>query len=847
MNYTPIEIGSLLNGQWLRNPPELSIGYLTFDSRKVFFPSSSVFFALTGERRNGQRYLPELYQKGVRFFVVSEPVDISLYPEAGILQVTDTLTALQQLAAWHRSRFDIPVIGIAGSNGKTIVKEWLFHLLNDQLRIARSPRSYNSQIGVPLSLWSLTPEHQLGIFEAGISQPGEMEKLARMIRPTIGLLTNIGDAHDAGFSSRASKLTEKCKLFADCKTVIFEYDLPARHGLTLEDLFPGNPQLFTWSRVYQEATLFVSSVEKTSIDTEISFQYQDNHFSLRIPFTDQAAIENAIHCTAVMLHLGYSAEKIRQGLAKLTPVNMRLERKKGINHCTIINDSYSADLHSLHIALQFLQQQHGQQPGTVILSDLLQTGIDSKELYAQVGRELVQAQVSRVIAIGAEISTTLTLPESIRLEIYPDTGSFMRGFRFAHFHEETILIKGARAFAFEQIVQLLEAKSHETVLEIDLNALVHNLKTYQKLLKPNVRTMAMVKALAYGSGGAEVASLLQFHKVDYLGVAYVDEGVELRAAGVSLPVMVLNTEESSYEALTLHGLEPVLYSPASMLSFDQYLKDQGITNYPVHIELETGMNRLGFSEDELSTLLGLVEQGASFAIQTVFSHLAGSEDPGLDDFTIQQAGRFDKLFDIIARSISSRSADDSGRKDPGVPRSREQEKQTLLKHLANSAAIVRHPDLQYDMVRLGIGLYGVAGKAEADLGLQPVATLRSTIAQLKRLHPGETVSYNRRGEVKRESLIATVRIGYADGYSRKLGHGAGKMLVKGQLVPTIGTICMDMTMIDVTDIPGIAEGDEVIIFGKELPIQQVAAWAGTIPYEVMTGISGRVRRVYFEE
>lgn len=833
MNYTPTEIGSLLNGQWLRNPPDLSIGYLTFDSRKVFFPSSSVFFALTGERRNGHRFLSELYQKGVRFFVVSEQIDGSLYPEAGILLVADTLTALQQLAAWHRSRFDIPVIGIAGSNGKTIVKEWLFHLMNDEIRIARSPRSYNSQIGVPLSLWSIGPEHQLGIFEAGISQPGEMEKLERMIRPTIGLLTNIGDAHDAGFSTRAGKLIEKAKLFAHCHTVICEYDLPERYGLTWEDLFPGHPQLFTWSRISKEANLRISSVEKRSLDTAINMQFQDKHFSLQLPFTDEAAIENAIHCTAVMLHLGFAVEKIGKGLAKLTPVNMRLERKKGINHCTIINDSYSADLHSLHIALQFLQQQHGHQPGTVILSDLLQTGMDTKELYAQVTRELVQAQVTRVIAIGAEISTALTLPGSVRLEVYPDTESFLRSFRFSHFHEEAILIKGARAFAFEQIVQLLESKSHETVLEIDLNALVHNLKTYQKLLKPNVRTMAMVKALAYGSGGAEVASLLQFHKVDYLGVAYVDEGVELRTAGVSLPIMVLNTEESSYEALTLHGLEPVLYSPSSMHSFDQYLKDQGIDNYPVHIELETGMNRLGFSEEELDSLVRLVAEGASFAVQTVFSHLAGSEDPGLDDFTKQQAVRFEKMVHLIFKKPDS----------PGG----HIDKTSVLKHLANSAAIVRHPDLQYDMVRLGIGLYGVVGKAETNLGLQPVATLKSTIAQLKKLLPGETVSYNRRGQVDRESVIATVRVGYADGYSRRLGHGVGKMLVKGQLAPTIGTICMDMTMIDVTDIPGVAEGDEVIIFGKDLPIQQMAAWAGTIPYEVMTGISGRVRRVYFEE
>lgn len=834
MNYTPTEIASHLQGQWLQSPPALSVGYLTYDSRNVFFPSSSVFFALAGERRNGHRFLPELFQKGVRFFIVSETVDPELYPGAGILQVADTLEALQTLARHHRSRFDIPVIGIAGSNGKTIVKEWLFQLLTDHLRVARSPRSYNSQIGVPISLWSLEPGHQLGIFEAGISQPGEMRKLERMIQPTIGLLTNIGDAHDAGFKDRKEKLIEKCQLFSHCQSVIYEMELPGRFGLEPADIFPSSASLVSWSLQNPMASVFVSSISKTAVETRLELNYRGNTLSLQAPFTDDASIENIIHCVVTMLTLGFDGELISKGVKKLLPVNMRLERKKGIHHCTIINDSYSADLHSLHIALQFLKQQQAGQKGTVILSDLQQTGMDLPGLYEQVASEIMQAGVSRVVAIGPDITSYLSLPDSIIVERFPDTGAFTRQFRFAQFREEIILVKGARAFRFEEIVQLLEAKSHETVLEINLNALVQNLKTYQKLLKPHVRTMVMVKALAYGSGGAEVANLLQFHKVDYLGVAYVDEGVELRQAGVSLPVMVLNAEEGSYEALVAHGLEPVLYSPGSMMAFDQYLKEQGLTNYPVHVELETGMNRLGFSKEELVLLQELISGGASFHIQSVFSHLAASEDPAMDDFTNQQAKRFEEMYQLLV-SHSEGGA------------SLQAQRETPIRHISNSSAIVRHPNLQYDMVRLGIGLYGVPGPAETGLELQPVATLRSTIAQLKSLKTGDTVSYNRRGVVHRNSLIATVRIGYADGYSRKLGHGVGKVLIKGRLAPTIGTVCMDMIMVDVTDIPGVKEGDEVVIFGQELPIQQVAAWAGTIPYEVMTGISGRVKRVYFEE
>lgn len=759
--------------------------------------------------------------------MVSEAVQANAYPGAQFILVKDTLKALQQVAAWHRKQFSIPVIGITGSNGKTIVKEWLYQLLQDEYNIVRSPRSYNSQIGVPLSVWQMDQPHTLAIFEAGISQPREMKKLEKIIRPTIGILTNIGEAHSEGFKDKKQKLAEKLQLFAHCEVIIGKEDYFTGQKKVIQS-FQHKPALLTWGSSSSNF-IVVKKIDKKEDHTIVTFTAKKKE-QLVIPFTDDASVENAMNCFLTALYLNVSFATIKKNMLLLQPVNMRLEVKKGINHCTIINDSYSADISSLEIALDFLSQQAGGTKKTVILSDFVQTATEDKKLYARILAELRKHAIARLIGIGEKITKELNAlqrPDDSLLvvELYSTTNDFITRFRSSGFREETILVKGARIFEFEQIVHLLEQKVHQTVLEINLNAIVYNLKEHQRLLQPSTKIMAMVKAFAYGSGGAEIAGVLQYHKVDYLGVAYADEGVELRKAGISLPIMVLNPEEITFDALVEYKLEPDIYSFEVLQSFDQYLKKEAIQSYPIHLELETGMNRLGFAVSSIEELAACIGKTSSFSVQSVFSHLSSSEDPAEDAFTFQQKEMLMQAASRLEQYLGY----------------------SFLKHIGNTAAIIRHSSLQLDMVRLGIGLYGIDSAETGKLDLQPVATLRSTIAQLKHLKAGETVSYNRKGVVHRDSIIATVRIGYADGFSRKLGYGTGKMRVQGKLAPVIGTVCMDMTMIDVTDIRGVKEGDEVIIFGKELPIQGLASWAGTIPYEIMTGISQRVKRVYFEE
>jgi Alr-MurF fusion protein len=776
------------------------IEHLVLDSRKIYSPATSLFFALQGARRDGHQFIAEVYKKGVRNFIVTRKQEQDTYPEATFILVNDSLAALQQLATWHRQQFNIPVIGITGSNGKTIVKEWLYQLLHPDYSIVRSPKSYNSQIGVPLSVWQMNEQNTLAIFEAGISRPGEMEKLEKIIQPTIGVLTNIGEAHSEGFDSIKQKEAEKRILFKNAK----------------------QPPSLEIVQVKRQAgsSLITAKKDKNSTLT----------LSVEIPFTDDASIQNAITCWQVLLLLGYDNEIIKSRMLLLSPVNMRLELKKGINHCNIINDSYSADLSSLEIALNFLDQQQAGSGKTVILSEFLQSALKDETLYKLILESLKKHKVNRVIGIGEKITNELDTaskdPSStISIELYPSTNNFIEHFRFSRFREETILVKGARVFEFEKIVQLLEQKVHQTVLEINLNAIAHNLRTYQGYLEPATKVMAMVKAFAYGSGGAEIAGTLQYHKVDYLGVAYADEGVELRKAGISLPIMVMNPEESAFESLIEYNLEPDIYSFGLLHSFDAFLQQEGLQQYPIHIEIETGMNRLGFAAGEIGSLGDYLSKTVSMKVQTVFSHLAASEDAKENAFTLEQFNRYRQAAMILKEKLTY----------------------PFIEHLANSGAIFRLPQLQLGMVRLGIGLYGIDSSDTHQSELQPVATLKSTIAQLKNIKAGESVSYNRRGIVKRDSLIATVRIGYADGFSRHLGNGKGRMWINGQLAPVIGTVCMDMTMIDVTGMEGIREGDEVIIFGKELPIQRVAEWADTIPYEIMTTISQRVKRVYFEE
>ena len=827
--YTPSQLNRIVEGTLLREGAAIPVAYLLTDSRKLVFPAQTVFFALKGEKRNGHLFVEELYAKGVRCFVVSDVVETELYPEADVIRVKDTLEALQLLAAHHRQQFTYPVIGITGSNGKTIVKEWLNQLLEHRFHIVRSPRSYNSQIGVPLSLWQMGPDHELGIFEAGISTEGEMQKLEKMIAPDIGILTHIGEAHDEGFSGISEKIREKLFLFSNAAHFIYNSDdvrvNEAVIKLKAERVLKGTP--FTWGRNTSADLQLLEQRTEQGI-TEVKALYEGIEQQLVLPFTDNAALENALSCWCALLVLKIPVAELLPAFLSLSNVAMRLELKKGILQSAIINDSYSADLGSLRIALEFLSQQRQHEIKTVILSDIPQHGLDPERVYTTVATELRQHKVKRFIGIGQEIAkhkAAFSADTSLETIFYNDTSAFKNDFRPETFRNQAILLKGARSFGFEQISQLLEQKVHQTVLEINLSSLAQNLRAYKSLIAPTTKLMAMVKAFSYGSGSVEIAAHLQFHQVDYLTVAYADEGVELRKGGITMPIMVMNPEPATFESILQYDLEPDIYSFQLLDELEQFMRRQGVVDYPVHLELETGMNRLGFPLNDVKRLGERIRQSGVFRVKAVFSHLVASEDPQQDTFTTTQAA----LFNGAVAELESL-----------IP-------YPFLKHILNTAGIARHPELQLDMVRLGIGLYGINTTEDVALPLQAVSTLRSTIAQLKKLHPGDTVSYGRRGQIERESLIATVRIGYADGYPRRLGNGAGKMWVNGHLAPTIGSVCMDMTMIDVTGIPGVKEGGNVVVFGPELPVEQVAKWAGTIPYEILTGVSQRVKRVYFEE
>lgn len=821
VSYTIANIANIVGGSLPAFHEDAAIEQLLTDSRRIIFPASSLFFALRGPRRDGHRFIADLYKKGVRNFVVSELPDGNSLPEANIIRVADTLQALQLLAAHHRKQFNMPVIGITGSNGKTIVKEWLNQLLEDRFNIVRSPKSYNSQIGVPLSVWQMNQGHDLAIFEAGISQPGEMMQLENMIRPTIGVLTNIGEAHSEGFNGIKQKILEKIQLFETAHTVIYCKDHPAIR----EVMAPLYPNAFTWGK--EEASLLVSRIEKKAAETIITVNRNNEEFAWSIPFTDDASVENSITCCCVLLVMKLTPAGIIERMPLLSTVAMRLELKSGINNCSVINDSYSADIDSLQIALDFLEQQHQHPRRTVILSDILQSGKKPVELYAMVARLLGRRGVHRLIGVGAGISREQAVFAGVAgLEslFYDSVDALKKDFHRLHFRDETILLKGARIFEFEQIVRLLEEKVHRTVLEINLNALAHNLRLYRQALHPSTRLMVMVKAFAYGSGSFEIANTLQYHQVQYLAVAYADEGVELRKGGITLPIMVMSPDASTFSVLVQYNLEPDLYSPELLAAFGHFLRQEGLRQFPVHIELETGMNRLGFLPAHIPDLRVQL-QSDLFKVQSVFSHLVASEDPQHDAFTRKQAAVFLQMSNELQSALPY----------------------SFLRHIANSAGITRHPDLQLDMVRLGIGLHGIDSGQHDMPDLQEVSCLKSTIAQIRTLEEGDTVSYGRKGVITSHSVIATVRIGYADGYPRSLGNGIGKMWVNGHLAPICGAVCMDMTMIDITGIPDVQEGDEVVVFGPLLSVKQVASWAHTIPYEILTGVSQRVKRVYFEE
>jgi len=828
------ELREFCNGRWQHTQhEELQIQHLVTDSRAIPDPASSLFIALASPRRDGHLFLRQAYDAGIRAFLVSQEVDLTRFPDAGIITVPDTLKALQQIAAAHRKQFDMPVIGITGSNGKTIIKEWLHQLLHARLNVVRNPKSFNSQIGVPLSVWLLEKEHQIAIFEAGISQPGEMENLERIIRPTIGVFTNIGEAHSEGFMNQRQKINEKLVLFRHASQLVYCSD----HTELRECIVPyvrqlrGNDAespitLFSWS-MKGDADLRVLGATQENGYTTLTGIYQDQELSIRVPFTDAASIENAIHCWSVLLLMGYADEQTLREFERLQPVAMRLELRHGINGSTLINDTYNSDLTSFSIALDYLMQQTQHQQHTVILSDMAQMALPGGQLYEKVAELVHTKKVQRFIGIGPELykhRQVFRKHRRLRSIFFKTTKDFLEQFHLLTFGQEAILLKGARAFEFEKISILLEEEIHQTVLSINLSALTHNIGVYRSKLGKDQKLMAMVKAFSYGAGSYEIAQALQHSGVDYLTVAYADEGVALRRAGIRLPIMVMSPDAIAFDRMIAWKLEPELFNFRTLEQFIHMARHLGVTEYPVHIKLDTGMHRLGFETADIPLLLQRLQESPELKVASIFSHLAASEDPALDFFTQEQGRRFDALSRPVLEALAYRP----------------------LLHLCNTAGIARHPNLRYDMVRLGLGLYGIDGSGVYQKELQPVGVLRCTIAQIKNVASGETIGYSRAGVADTDKRIATITIGYADGYPRALGHGKAHVLINGQPAPTVGVICMDMCMVDVTGIAA-AEGDSVLVFGPELPMSEVAAWADTIPYELMTGISQRVKRVYVNE
>ena len=829
MNYSITEICNVLEITGGRIVDEEAIvSQLLTDSRSLTVPEETIFFALRTDGGDGHNYIPDLYDKGVRNFVVAS--DYYPLPEcsgANYIAVESPLDALQALATFHRRRFrELPVIGITGSRGKTTVKEWLYQLLKDDYRIVRSPRSYNSQIGVPLSLWDIDNNTDLAIIEAGISTTGEMDNLQAMIRPTIGIITNLGSEHNDGFSSMEQKAQEKAKILFNCECIVYCADDPlVTH--TIAPLVESDVALgMSWSRNHCEAPLQVDGADRTESVTTLRYTFDDISSTITIPFTADRDLDNAITCLSVLLHLGVERDTIAQRMAALTPVGTRLNVIEGVNDCTVIVDSYTSDYNSLTPALNFMTRRAGNRPCTVILSDLATESYSGDELYIRVSELLKTKRVDRLIGIGKDMCRYRhyfdDLPHG---RFYDDTQDFINDVAKGDFDDETVLIKGDPSFGFSQIIDLLEAKQHITVMEVDLNALAHNFKFFKSLIRPGTKTIGMVKASGYGAGSYEIAKTLQDCGCDYLAVAVHDEGVDLRKASITMPIIVLNPNGVNYKSMFQYRLEPELYSLEMAHDLIKEGRRYDVKGFPVHVKIDSGMHRLGFTREQLPSLIELFKGQDIIKPASVFTHLSVADEPDQDAYTQAQFDYFDACSELMEQSFDY----------------------PIMRHVLNTSGIVRFPERQYDMVRIGIGLYGIRTLFDgSEDALKPVSALRSIIISIKEWPAGTTIGYGRQGLLERDSRIATVNIGYADGFDRHFGNGRVSLWVSGKLCPTVGNVCMDAVMIDVTDVP-CKVGDTVEIFGEHVPVEQLSEARGTIPYEILTSVSPRVKRVYYRE
>ena len=826
MNYTIEKITTLIGARRI-GTADAKIGWLLTDSRSLCFPEETLFFALKSARNDGHRYIEDLYRRGVRNFVVesNSPFSIfnSQFEDANFLVVPSPLAALQRLAERHRDEFDCPIVGITGSNGKTMVKEWLYQLLSPQMTVTRSPKSYNSQIGVPLSIWLLSDQTQVGLFEAGISEPGEMDALHDIIQPTIGVLTSLGAAHQENFRSLEEKCMEKLQLFKGAKVIAYNSDDDIVSRCIRRSGYQG--EKIGWSRENISAPLYIERVTSQASSTSVSYIYKGSRGCYQLPFYDEASLQCSFACAAIALCLGVAPDQLAERMVALEPVAMRLEVKEGQRGCTLINDSYNSDINSLGIALDFMSRRvNDQRSRTLVLSDIFQSGMPPTELYREVSSLCQKRDINKLIGIGPNITSQRAVFSVGEEYFFATTDDFLHSDVFRNLHDEVVLIKGARPFGFDRITERLEQKVHETILEVNLNALVDNLNYYRSFMKPETKLVCMVKADAYGAGAVEVAKTLQDHRVDYLAVAVADEGVTLRRNGITQNIMIMNPEMTAFKTMFDYDLEPEVYSFRLMDALIQAAEKQGITGWPVHIKLDTGMHRLGFDpKKDMDELIHRLQHQNAIIPRSVFSHFVGSDSVDFDRFSAEQFSKFDEASAKLQAAFSHK----------------------ILRHICNSAGIVHFPERHLDMCRLGLGLYGYDPMGK-DAPLRPVSTLKTTILQLRRVPQNETVGYSRKGILKRDSLIAAIPIGYADGLSRHLGRGAGYCLVNGQKAPYVGNICMDVAMIDVTDIP-CHEGDSVEIFGDHLPVDVLSSVLDTIPYEVLTAVSGRVKKVYFQD
>lgn len=818
--YSLEKIADILSGE-ITGERTLEINKIATDSRKINETFQTLFIAIDGERHDGHKYIAEMYQKGIRCFLISKketiPPDIK---DAGFVIVKNTIEGFQKLAAYHRSLFDIPVIAITGSNGKTIVKEWLSACLSNKFKITRSPKSYNSQLGVPLSVWLLDQQSQIGIFEAGISKTGEMERLERIIRPEHVIFTNIGEAHQENFKTIDEKVEEKKKLFKNCTHIYFCQDHETVLKAILNSAELKSKKVHSWSLKDKDAELYAEITEKDNFRTSFTIHYKLKSTQIEIPFSDKASIENSLQVIHFLLCFGFSFDEISTIIPKLQPIAMRLEQLQGMNNCKLINDAYNSDLHSLSIAVDYLVQQPASKK-CLILSDIQQSGIADNELYSEVSRLVKQNKITRFIGIGAALTKSSVFFDFVESDFFETTQQFLESNSIHSFFDATILIKGARSFQFERIVTTLSEKNHTTILEINLNNLLHNLNYFRSLLKPETGIMVMVKALAYGSGSHEIATLLQHEKVNYLGVAFTDEGIQLRQSGINLPIMVMSPGREDFRRIIEYELEPEIYSFNILKSFIETASAMQVSNYPIHLKIDTGMHRLGFMETDIDEVLKQIKATTTIQVKAVFSHLAASDDKNHDDFTRQQLASFDRVFRKIVTELEI------------LPK----------RHILNSAGIERFPEAHFELVRLGIGLHGLSAMGR---NLLPVSTLKTHISQIKNIPKGDTIGYNRRGKAEENIKIAIIPIGYADGLNRKFGNGNGQVIINNLEAPFVGDICMDMCMVDISKI-NCNEGDEVTVFGEANPITRLARQIGTIPYEILTNVSSRVKRIYYKD